>query len=328
MKRTSQIKTLGLLFATLLTLSGCSVSQVNLKPTSDASFEKGYIPVRDGKIFYQKKGQGTPLLIVHGGPGMNSSYFMPYMDELAKDHEIIFYDQRGSGKSLETPLDANHINIGQFVEDMDRVRNHLGFEKVVVMGHSWGGLLALEYGVHHPNHVSALVLVDTAPADHTGQKAFLDVLTKRIEPLGDEVKPIFSPEEMAKLDEAEIQRLYLKVFSIYLMNPEDINKVNLEITKASAISGGKVLGEMTKSYWLAPHVDLFPRLKTLKIPTLVVQGENDLIPLWTAQVIKYAVPHSEIVILKNCGHCPFVEVPDLFFPEVRKFLQRLEGMGK
>lgn len=142
--------------------------------SSVTQHQQGFVKVKDGSLYYDEIGQGIPIIVVHGGPGLDHGYLQPQLSQLAANHKLIFYDQRGSGKSLETPLDEEYINIHQFVEDIEDLRKSLGLNKFVLMGQSWGGLLAMQYAVDHQDHLMGLILLDSAPADYKGQKAFID----------------------------------------------------------------------------------------------------------------------------------------------------------
>ena len=84
--------------------------------------KEGFVSVKDGKLFYRTAGKGLPLIVLHGGPGLSQDYLLPQLYKLAENNFVIFYDQRGSGKSLETKLDEKHINIDQFVEDLENMK--------------------------------------------------------------------------------------------------------------------------------------------------------------------------------------------------------------
>lgn len=261
---------------------------------------------------------------MHGGPGLDQDYLLPQLYKLAENNLVVFYDQRGSGRSLETKLDEKHINIDQFVEDLEALRISLGFDKFILMGHSWGGLLAMEYAVNHQENLIGLILLNTAPADSKGQKAFVDEFGLRTKNIHNDIKPLFSYEDFKKLNAIQISDLYRKLFSAYFYNPEEVRGLSLNFSVASAQSGFKVMEEMSKTYWLQPNVNLFPGLKKLAVPTFILHGKEDIVPAWTAQEIKDAIPHSEIVILDHCDHFPFIEQPSQFFYELNKFLRKLD----
>lgn len=300
--------------------TGCPENKSDETVKIEAS-QSDYIDVEKGKLFFQKFGTGEPIIVLHGGPGLDHNYLLPQMLELAKDHELIFYDQRGSGKSLETPFQPQYINIEQFSKDLNQLAASLGLKKFILMGHSWGGLLAMHYTINYPDNVSNLILVNSAPADYKGQQAFVNEFDKRTKQIKEKVKPLFNYEDFVKLDETEMSNLYRTLFSVYFNNPKDSRHLTLNINKESAQSGFKVMEEMSKTFWIRPNTDLFPYLKTLNVPTLVIHGKQDIVPWHTAQEIKEAIPHAKIFYLENCGHFPFIEKPQQFFSAVRRFLQ-------
>jgi proline iminopeptidase len=295
--------------------------------SSVAELQLNCVKVRDGCLYYNEMGQGVPIIVVHGGPGLDHGYLLPQLSQLAANHRVIFYDQRGSGKSLDTPMDVGHINIHQFVEDLDALRTSLGLNKFILMGHSWGGLLAMQYAVDHQDHLIGLILLNTAPADYKGQKAFIDEFGERTKSIQNDINPLFSYDEFKKLNASQITDLYRKLFSVYFYDPEKVNALNLNFNVASAQSGFKVMEEMTKTSWLQPHINLFPKLKTLMVPTLILHGKQDIVPVWTVQEIKEAIPHSEIVVLDHSDHFSYIEQPAQFFTELNHFLDKIPVDG-
>ncbi|MEX1012068.1 MAG: alpha/beta fold hydrolase [Waddliaceae bacterium] len=284
---------------------------------------EGYIDVDKGSLYYQSFGHGDPVIVLHGGPGLDQGYLLPQLLALAGNYQLIFYDQRGSGRSLKTELSPEYINIAQFVEDLEVLRKSLGFNKFTLMGHSWGGLLAMQYAIKHRDQLSGLILLSTAPADYEGQNAFASEFGLRTQSIIDEIKPLFSFDDFKKLNAAQISALYRKIFSVYFDNPDKVEELSLNFTVDSARSGYQVDEEMSKTAWLQPSVNLLPDLKKLDVPTLIVHGRQDIIPIWTAVEIHKAIPGSEMAILEECGHFPYIEQPRDFFVKVTDFLSKM-----
>lgn len=321
MIRGNMIKNFLLCFC--LFVSGINAQESITKPYVKEEIKEGFVSVRDGKLFYRMAGEGVPLIVLHGGPGLSQDYLLPQLYKLAENNLVIFYDQRGSGKSLETKLDSNHINIDQFIDDLEALRTSFGIDKFILMGHSWGGLLAMQYAVDHQENLIGLILLNTAPADYKGQKGFIDEFEMRTKNIQNDIKSFFSYEDFKELNSAQISDLYRKLFSVYFYNPEKVKNLSLNFNVASAQSGFKVMEEMSKTYWLQPNVNLFPSLKRLAIPTFILHGKQDIVPVWTVQEIKDAIPQSEIVVLDHCDHFPYIEQPSHFFYELNKFLRKI-----
>ena len=119
--------------------------------------------VNGTSLYYEVVGSGNPLLIMHGGLGFDHTYFRPWIDSLAEDSKLIFYDHRGNGRSDRSkPLDD--VYHSTWADDANALREHLGIEKMVLMGHSYGGVLALHYALRYPETLSGLILATTYPA--------------------------------------------------------------------------------------------------------------------------------------------------------------------
>ena len=300
------------------------VSAINAEESpTKPQIKEGFVSVKEGRLFYRASGRGVPLIVLHGGPGLSQEYLLPQLYKLAENNLVIFYDQRGSGRSLETKLDESHINIDQFIEDLETLRASLGFNKFILMGHSWGGLLAMQYAVNHHDNLIGLILLNTAPADSKGQEAFLDEFKVRTKNIHNDIKPFFAYEDFKELTENQISDLYRKLFSVYFYNSEEVRELSLNFSIESARSGFKVNEEMSKTFWLRPNINLFPSLKKLSVPTFILHGKQDIVPVWTAQEIKDAIPQSEIVVLDYCDHFPYIEQPSQFFRELNKFLKKI-----
>lgn len=316
-----KIQIITLFFLTLIILTSCDRSNKASQPRRNAS---GYIQVDQGKLFYQIFGSGTPIIVLHGGPGLDQSYLLPQMLELGKNHKVIFYDQRGSGKSLETNINPSYINIDAFTRDLEALRRQLGIKKFILLGHSWGGLLAMNYASMYPDNLAALILLSTAPADFRGQQAFVNEFSKRTQPIKNEISPLFNYQEFEKLTAPEISKLYRSLFSVYFYDPNDAIELTLNMSAASAKSGVKIMEVMSKTSWLRPSNNLFPQLEKLNVPTLIVHGKEDIVPIWTAQEIKEAIPQVKMFSLEKCGHFPYIEKPDEVFFQINRFLTDIE----
>ena len=311
----------------LLSVTGChNIKDHNvISNHQQVSFSKsGYISVESGKLFYQRFGRGDPIIVVHGGPGLDQSYLLPQMLELAKDHEVIFYDQRGSGRSLEASIDPRYISSDQFAKDLETLRLELGLKKVALIGHSWGGFLSMSYAIKYPANVSSLILVGSAPADYKGQKAFADEFNKRTHSIKHKIDPLFNDKTLSALNKEQINDAYRDLFSVYFKNPSNVQKLTLDMSKESAIGGFNVLSLMLKTTYFTPDCNLIPALRKLNVPTLIIHGNQDIIPVDTAKTIQKAIPGSKVVYLNDCGHFPYIETPNEFFSSIRSFLSKVE----
>lgn len=279
--------------------------------------------VPKGELFYRCCGHGKPIILVHGGPGMDHGYLLPQMCELARDHHLIFYDQRGSGRSLQNSYASEFINIAQFVEDLDYLRSGLNLGKVTVLGHSWGGFLAMHYALKYQNNLEAMILVGTVPANFLGQQEFLKAFQERTSTIQHKINRLFNLSQLEGLTPDMINQSYRELFSVYCAYQRNIEQLTLDITKESAVGGFHVMQYMLETSYCKPECNLFPDLPDIDVPTLIIHGQQDIIPMHTAEAICRALPKAQLDILENCGHFPYVEAADPFFSSIRGFLAQL-----
>src|SRR5215212_9512868 len=123
--------------------------------------KQGYIDVGPGNVWYESMGEGTPLLLLHGGPGASSDYLKPLMALAQDGYQVVRYNQLGSYMS-DRPDDPELWQFSRFVEEVEAVRIALGFDSMHLLGQSWGAILALEYALHYQQHLRGLVLASGA----------------------------------------------------------------------------------------------------------------------------------------------------------------------
>jgi pimeloyl-ACP methyl ester carboxylesterase len=173
--------------ATIAALATALSSQVNAQQTAPTEMR---IPVTGASLFARVVGKGTPVIVLHGGPNFDHRYLLPDLDRLSDFVRLIYYDQRGRGKSVEN-VRAEDVTLASALEDLDRVREHFRLESAVLLGHSWGALLALEYALRHPTRVSQLILMNPAPVSATDLATFRKAYMERLGAVG--TSPARSP---------------------------------------------------------------------------------------------------------------------------------------
>jgi proline iminopeptidase len=302
-------------------LLACSIGvSLSCWATGLKAEQQGYVQVKAGKLYYRIFGSaGTPVIVLHGGPGLDQGYLLPQMLALAEKNKVVFYDQRGSGKSLETPINEQTINIEQFTYDLEKLRRHLGYKKFTLMGHSWGGMLAIKYAIQYPNNLSALVLLNSIPATSAGVNAFIDEYNKRTAPIKSKLDAIQKSPNFIEGEPEKVSEFYRTMFSVYFYKQEQVRELSLNFTSDSALNGFKI-GDIYEKTLFSKSYDWRPLLGRLVMRTLIIHGESDPIPAWTAEEIKAAIPNARLVMLKKCGHFPYIEQPKEFFGVLGNFL--------
>jgi proline iminopeptidase len=277
-------------------------------------------------LFYRDVGAGPPIIVLHGGPDFDHTYLLPELDRLADSFRLLYYDQRGRGRSADG-VRPEDVTLGSEIDDVDRVRSHFGLESAAVLGHSWGGVLAMEYAVRHPERVSQLILLDSGPASADDWRSFRKGLTRRRPAELDAMQAIASTDAYARGDleaEAAYYRLH---FRITVRRPDHLEalvaRLRSNFTEEGVVLARAIEHRLYEETATSADWDLVPALRGLDVPTLVLHGEDDFVPVQLAARISEAVPGARLSVLPGCGHFTYLESPEL----VREEIESLFGRG-
>ena len=285
--------------------------------------EEGKINVDGYQIWYRRVGNGgIPLLTLHGGPGAGHDYLEP-LERLATDRSVIFYDQLGCGKS-DQPDDGSLWRIERFVAEVDKVRQALGLEQIHLLGQSWGGWLAIEYMLTHPQGVVSLILASTSAslpqfvAETTRLKAELPLeiyqTLQRYEAMGDYHHPDY---------EAAVLEFYKRHVCRLDPWPEPLlhTIANLNGNAVYETMNGPnefiVIGNLKN--W-----DRTDRLGEISVPTLITVGRYDELTPTCAETLHRGIPNSRLVIFEESAHLAHLEEPDKYRQVVADFMVEIE----
>ncbi len=279
--------------------------------------QKHFITCRDATLYCTTQGKGPPLLIIHGGPGLSHEYLWQ-LEQLSEHALVIFYDQRGCGKSV-AEITPETIHIATYIEDIEAIRKAFHFDKISILGHSWGGFLAMHYATIHPNHVEKLILSNTMPASSEDLLLFLHEYKLRTEPLQENLNRIKNSKAFQEGSPQAVQEYYELVFGTYCYHPETVKKLHLHMPQNACVSGARIAELIRLNIFMKPF-SIYDSLQKLDIETLVIHGQNDPIPSATAKKIHESIRRSQFVVLSECGHFPYVEKPEAYFSHVQAFL--------
>ncbi|MBC8231575.1 alpha/beta hydrolase [bacterium] len=301
-----------------------------------AQIDMAYIPLtkpglvtsEDGvELHYKVLGEGTSILLLSGGPGSSSSYLFPVAQELSKTYRCILLDQRGTGKSKLDVYDETTLSLNAFISDLETLRVHLGIDKWIVLGHSWGGRLAMAYAVSHPYCIRALVLVGSSGLVSYD---YGPVLERNIEAQQEvdelESSVFWSNEYRMKLPYAFSEWLRAQT-PAYMFNPTEALSMTELSTGVDAFNPALFLA-MANLYIDVKMDEKVLLVNRLKQPMLVIQGEQDPMGASTAyktyNVLTSIYPNGkEIAFIAECGHVPWIEQPKDFFGKLKSFLQKV-----
>jgi len=281
--------------------------------------QSGYAENGDAKIYYETFGEGAPVLIVNGGPGMNSEGFRSVAKLLSEENKTIIYDQRGTGNSTLTSINSDTVTMDLMVEDIETLRIHLNIDTWIVFGHSFGGILASYYASKHPSSIRGMVLSASGGLD-------LDLLTY----VGQNIDSKLSVTDRKNLREwtqkinrgdtthyARLQR-GMALAPAYLYNKEHIPAIAERLTQGNNTINGLIFRDLQKINYDCKDV-----LQNFSAPVLIIQGKQDVIIERTAITAHNTFPNSEIVLLDKCGHYGWLDQKDSYLSAVYSFFRRL-----
>ena len=259
-----------------------------------------------------------PLLLLHGGPAASHEYLLPQMLALAEDHRVVTYDQRGGGRSRHDD-DRAVIGWRDQVADVGRVTAELRVEPLTIVGYSWGGLLAMLYAVEAAaGRVVARARCASpssipAPITRPARQAFEQELARR--QASPEVAALRTELQESGLRERDPEAYRQRAFEVsvagYFADP----------TRARDLTPFRVTGRVQQSIWQSlGDYDLTHSLESVHLPTLVVHGRQDPIPLASSEAAARALG-TTCVVIEASGHVPYVEQPAQLFTLLRDFLR-------
>lgn len=271
-----------------------------------------YAEVNGTRLYYEVEGEGLPCLLLHGGLGSDHGIYKPWMAPLADVLRMAYFDHRGNGRSAEAPLETYTHEV--FGADADALRQHLGWDKVVMVGWSYGGFLALEYALRYQENLSHLVLIATAPSHE-----FMEESRPEIESRGTpEQREAFERFRTGDWDDAELQRLMELMFSSYFAQPERAEQCRRQ--RHPIIYRAKVRRWVFRNEM--PKYDVRDRLPEIHVPTLVMAGRHDLhCSVHQLETIAHGISGAHLVVFEDSGHMIPMEENQEFCAAIRSFIQ-------
>lgn len=297
--------------------------------------EQGFVDAHGELIYYMTVGRGAPLLIVHGGPGADHTYFLPYLLPLARRNKLVFIDERGSGQS-QLLADPAGYTVENMVEDVEAVRQALGLGKMSLLGHSYGGVLAQAYALKYQQNLTRLILCSTFPSI----KQMNQVLAQELASAPADVREKVDAMQKAGLfgkgpayrrerysDDYMIAAWGGAYFPYLYENHPDPNY--------DPVANGKMSWDLYREMWGSDgefvidgnlkSVEYLDRLHTIHVPTLILVGDHDECAPWLSQEMHDRIAGSKLVILPKSGHMTFVDQPEMFISNVEAFLHGREN---
>lgn len=288
--------------------------------------KENYLSVTGGKIWYKIAGAekgGTPLILIHGGPGATHDYLLP-LEELADKRPVIFYDQLGCGKS-DNPADVSLWTIERYVEELDLLCKSLNFKNYHILGQSWGGTLAVEYALSGlSDRIKSLIL--SAPLISSSrwaedQREYIDQMPDMMKStiLRCEAEGDFNNPEYQKALEEFYNRHLCRIQPMPEPMQKTFEKMNTEMYSYMWGPSEFTVNGTCKDY------DASERLGSINVPVLFTAGEYDEATPESLKYFSNKIPGSKVIIFENASHSHHLEKREEFIGVVRDFLKNVEN---
>ncbi len=303
--------------AACVTLIACADRGPDLSP------REGLLEVPGGRVWLRitGTGSGTPLVLLHGGPGFTSHYLNP-LAALGDERPVIFYDQLGSGRSTRT-TDSTRWTVAHFVAELDSLRRALGLREFHLLGHSWGTMLATQFVLAHPDAgVRSLILA--SPALSTAR--WLADADSLLATLPDSVQEVIATHEAAgTYDAPEYQDAVMAFYGQYLWRQEPGPDIDSSFAGFNAALYGYMWGpsEFTATGTLRDF-DVTDSLRLIAVPTLFTTGEFDEAVPSSVRWYAGMMPRAEVIIIPAAAHLTMQDEPEENVRVVREFLRRMD----
>ncbi|OHX44677.1 alpha/beta fold hydrolase [Cytobacillus oceanisediminis] len=279
------------------------------------------------KLFFDIEGAGSvpegprmkekPVcFVLHGGPGGDHTGFKPGLSPLAEHMQLVYIDNRGSGKSEKGPRST--YTLDNNVEDIEALRKHLGLEKIVLLGQSYGGMTAMEYARRYQEHLLGLILVVTAPSYKFIERA-KEIVKERGTSEQQEMAQVLWDGSFVSNEQ---QYKYYEVMApLYTYSYQDTPDA-VEARKNAQQRSNRSYEALNEGFaGFLREFDVTESLSSYKIPTLIIGGRHDWItPIEASILMNEQIPNSKLVIFENSSHSVLKDENDKFISTVNSFV--------
>jgi proline iminopeptidase len=269
------------------------------------------------RLWVHQEGSGDPIVVVHGGPVLDHGYMVEPLRPLADEYRLVFFDQRLSGRS-DGIVDSASVRLDTLVSDIEGIRVGLGLDRIHLLGHSWGGLLAAGYAVRHPERVSSLILVSPNPPSAALWQQMQLAEQAAIVPADTAgMGALRQSTEFAAREPAAIERMLQLSFRAQLADQALADSLRFHVADD--------YGERSRQFgYLMPDLaayDLTAELQALDVPALVLYGEAEAGAEIGAAAYREALPGAAVRSVAGAGHFAFLERPAPFLAAVRDLIE-------
>jgi len=285
----------------------------------DSSFQSQGV-----ELHYRTAGSGTPVVLLSGGPGFDVDYMVPVGDSLPAGYERVFLDQRGTGRSRVANMTAETLTLRIVVDDLEALRIHLKQNRLFLVGHSWGAMLAMAYAAAHPDRIDRLILIGSGGPTLEFAERFSDNIAARLRPEDVEARHYWESADRRGVDrdKAALSAMRAIVPGYFFDRAKALAfAADLKDDSFHPAVNSMLMGDLGKNY------DLRAGLRKVDRPVLIVQGYQDPVGDKTAEDIHALLSKSTVSYINKSGHFPWIEQPEEFRRALAAFLTTASAAG-
>ncbi len=300
------------------------IDEVNAE-TLGLAIQEGYVAVPGGRIFYRSFGQGgTPIVTIHGGPGVGHDYLEEPFMRVARERQVIFYDQLGVGDS-DRPDDPSLWTVGRAKDELAALIDQLNLERPHIYGHSWGGMLAMDFASDRDPPISSIIVANSpasVPEMVRAMRGLMEFMPPHLRNAmyrNIEGRALASDPDVVAANKEWSSRHLNRATPDHPALRKSVAKANMQIFQTMwGTSEWNILGNLKD--W-----DVTDRLRLIKVPALVIEGELDEYGPTHVKEYSRLIPQSELVTLDGLSHMIMIEDAERSMAPVQDFIRRVDS---
>lgn len=269
-------------------------------------------------IYYQTFGEGKPVLIINGGPGLDSEGFATVAKAIAAEgFQTILFDQRGTGRSPLPSIDKETVSMDLMVADMEKIRNTLKLKQWIILGHSFGGMLAAHYASQYPAQVEKLVFSSSGGLDLDFVADIQPRIHQKLSLKQQAEMKVYQLKQAAGDHSAATNEKRVNILAqAYVLDQSKAHLIAARLKVVNMKLNQLVFADMARIKF--DHKQSFAKFQQ---PVLVLQGDQDIISVDTAKKTQNSFPNAQLEILKDCAHYGWLDQPELYYRALFTFLK-------
>jgi proline iminopeptidase len=277
--------------------------------------QTGFAPAEGVDLYYECYGEGAPIVIINGGPGLNCQGFQGLAQSLSDRYQVILYDQRGTGQSVMEDISPETMTMDLMAADLEALRKHLGYQEWTVLGHSFGGVLGSFYLSLYPAAVKGFIASASGGID-LGLLDYFDLTQNLTETQRDSF--LYWTDRLQSGDTTQLVQEKRRAFMAraYVYDDRHAPKIAKRLGQ-----GNRQINQLIWQDLRRISYDVREAAYEFRKPVLIIQGEQDVIRPQTGQDAHDAFPHSKFILMPECGHYGWLEQPGIYFSAIDTLME-------